>query len=155
MRRSVKSGIVVTIYLCLLSICVGVLPAQTKQSKPLLIVRVESEKINVTQPSVVTTPSAFEVKELQDTLKNELSQIFEIIPETDKRDCLELSVVLEKVKTNGVILYVGSSAIAVGKGENDLLYTHNPFVQPTIKKVSSALVFQLSTMQIQAILGKL
>jgi len=129
--------------------------AQTKQSKPPLIIKVESERINLTQPSTVVEPSALEVKELQETLKRDLGSIFEIIPESDKRDCLELSVVIEKLKTADGYLFIGSSAISVGKGESDLLITHNPIAQPTIKRISSALTFQLSTMYIQAAFGKL
>jgi len=128
--------------------------AQLKNSKPLLIVKVESENINLTQPGTVVPPNASELKELREMLSSDLSTIFEIIPETDKRDCIELSVVIEKLRSGAGFVYVGSSAIAVGKGDSDLLYTHNPIVQPTLKRISSALTFQLSTMQLQAFLGK-
>jgi hypothetical protein len=154
MPLAVRSSVRATICICLFFFGAKIAGAQTKQTKPLLIIKVESERTNLTQPSSVTELRALELKELQETLKHDLSSTFEIIPESDKRDCIELSVVLEKLKTDGGFLYIGSSAIAVGKGESDLLYTHNPIVQPTIKRISSALTFQLSMIQIQAALGK-
>jgi hypothetical protein len=87
-------------------------------------------------------------------LQHDLGQLFEVIPESDKRDCIELSVVIEKLRAGRSYLFVGSSAIAVGKGESDLMVTHNPIVQHTIEKISSAITFQLSMMQLQAMLGK-
>ncbi len=123
---------------------------QTKSTKPLLIINVEKEKTNLNQPAAITEISAPEVRELQAELEQELGKIFEIIPEADKRDCFELSVVLEKLKVGNAFFYVGSSAIALGKGDNDLLYTHNPVIEPTLKKVTAALGFQLSMIQLQA-----
>ncbi len=133
--------------------CAARLEGQVKPSKPLLIITVESENDNLTQPPSVHRVSSLEIAEIRELLMKELSGLFTIVRITDKRDCIEVGVVLEKMVTRSGTFYVASSAIAVGKGEDDLLVTHNPIVEPTLDKVSAALTFQLSIMQLQAFTG--
>ena len=134
--------------------CATCFEGQTQSSKPLLIIKVESENFNLTQPSGIHTVGAAEIAQIRSLLVKQLGAIFTIVPESDKRDCIELGVVLEKMVTHSGNFYIGSSAIAVGRGKDDLLVTHNPIAEPTIDKVSAALTFQLSTMQLQAFLGR-
>ena len=124
--------------------------AQSVTNKPLLIVKVDSENANFTQPAAISPVDGAEIREIRVLLVRQLSKTFTIIPESDKRDCIELGLVLERLHAGGGSYYVGSSVISVGKGENDLLVTHNPVVEPTLDKVSAAIVFQLSMMQLQA-----
>ena len=124
--------------------------AQTIADKPLLIVKVDGENANFTQPTVISSVNREELRELRALLVEQLSGSFTIIPESDKRDCIEVALVLERLHTTTGSYYIGSSVIAVGKGESDLLVTHNPIVEATLKKVSAAIVFQLSVMQLQA-----
>ena len=125
-----------------------------QEHKPLLVLTVESEKDNLTMPTGVTVASRAEVDKVRDDLIKQLGSMFEIIQPTDKRDCVELGVVIEKLSTSRGTFYVGSTVIAMGRGENDLLVTHNPVVEPTLVKFESAITFQLSSMVIQASLGK-
>jgi len=124
--------------------------AQSAATKPLLIVKVASENANFTQPAAISPVDAAEIREARALLVRQLSETFTIIPETDKRDCIEVGLLLERLHAGAGNYYIGSSAIAVGKGESDLLVTHNPIVEPTLEKVAVAIVLQLSMMQLQS-----
>ena len=102
----------------------------------------------------VTDLSVGEIARLDGLLRDSFSKNFTLIPESDKRDCIELGIVIEKLRTAKGVLYLGSSAILVGKGDSDLLVTHNTIAQPTLEKVSASLIFQLDTMQVKAMLPK-
>lgn len=118
--------------------------------KALLLIRVENEGPSLTRPASVVDLSADELSALRKSLDQQLGTVFTIIPESDKRDCIELGVSIEKMESSHGVLYLASSAIAVGKGEDDLLLTHNVVIQPSLAKTSAALTFQLSTMALQA-----
>jgi hypothetical protein len=133
----------------------SVLPAQSPGSKPLLIIKVENEGDNLTRPAEVTNVTSEELSTLRSDLNRQLGAVFTIIPESDERDCIELGVSIEKVTTPHGLLYLASSAIAVGKGKNDLLLTHNVVAQPSLQKVTAALNYQLSVMVLQAQLGNI
>ena len=77
--------------------------------------------------------------------------MFTVIPVSDKRDCVEIGVVLEKLKTPNKTYYVASTAVSVGKGDSDLLISHNPVVEPSLEKVSKALTLQLSVLALQSL----
>ena len=128
--------------------------SQSKPSRPLLIVKVQNEGENYTRMSGISDLSQQELAKLDGDLRHSFSKTFTLIPESDKRDCIELGIVIEKLRTAQGVVYVGSSSIAVGKGESDLLVTHNTIAQPTLDKVAASLVLQLDMMQIKAMLPK-
>jgi hypothetical protein len=124
--------------------------SQRAGSKPMLILKIENEGDNLTRPEGVTNLSPAELNTLRSTLAQQLAGVFTIIPETDKRDCIELSVSIEKLTMAHQMLFVASSAVAVGKGDSDLFLTHDAIVQPSLSKVAAALTFQMSMMSLQA-----
>ena len=128
---------------------------QSTPDKPLLIIKVESEGVNLTQPNGVGVFTTYELSELSDTLKRNIGTIFTVVPESDKRDCIELGLTVEKLTTRSQVLYLASSAVMVGKGESDLLVTHNVHVQPSLKKIASAIEYQLSMSVLQSQLGSM
>jgi len=77
--------------------------------------------------------------------------MFTVIPASDKRDCIEIGVVLEELKMPNKTYYVASTAISIGKGDSDLLITHNPVVEPSLEKVSGALTYQLTMLSLQSL----
>ena len=123
---------------------------QPKESRPLLIIKVQNEGTIGTRPSEILDLSPQELNRLKQTLVVRLSKVYEIIPESDKRDCIELGVTAEKLPSARGIYYIASSAIAVGKGDADLLLSHNVVVQPTIEKVGDAINYQLLLITVQS-----
>jgi hypothetical protein len=133
----------------ILSFSTGIF-AQTSNAKPLMIIKVENEGENLTRAAGIVDLTPAELSELRISLKRELGEVFTIIPESDKRDCIELGISVEKLATPRQVLYVASSAIAVGKGESDLLLTHNVVAQPSLAKITATLQYQLSSMVLQS-----
>jgi len=128
--------------------------SQNSPSSPLLIIKINNEGDNLVRMAGISDLSPRELAKLDALLRESFSKTFTLIPESDKRDCIELGIVIEKMRTAQGVLYLGSSAIAVGKGTSDLLVTHNTIAQPTLEKVSASLILQLDMMQVKAMLPK-
>lgn len=127
---------------------------QSSPSSPLLIVKINNEGDSLVRMAGISDLTPKEIARLDGLLRDSFSKNFTLIQESDKRDCIELGIVIEKMRTAQGVLYLGSSAIAVGKGDSDLLVTHNTIAQPTLEKVSASLIVQLDLMQVKAMLPK-
>ena len=128
----------------------GAAHGQDPSDKPLLIIKVENEGDSLTRPDGVSDLTAAELSSLMKGLKRDLSKIFTVAPESDKRDCIELGVSIEKLSLARQTVYVASRAVAVGKGDTDLFLTHDAVVQPSLERVQGALVYQMSSMVLQS-----
>jgi hypothetical protein len=144
--------------ICLIGILLLASPLTAQNSDRKITITVEKEGPGgmFSQPSVDLSDS--EIAKLRSGIDDGvLKSKHKLVAEDYDQDHLFLSVVAEKLKMpDGKFYYVVSSELGVGKKSQWIgTLTHDVIVEPTIELTSRAIVYYLSSAELQGMLGNI